>query len=193
MLVGKSIVTLHHKCVRKTSSTFRGKRETSRGYFTTRRLFLQFSRKRAHDCIMLKMRSYSAFRIKRPTKYREIAIDFTLFGSCLIKKNWAIFIHFSTLRSVIFRWFFFVLDGNIASVLLFQNLGNLKTNTTKIPVLVLQKLSLLDLVLSWLHYSKNSNNLFNPMTFNVLYLGSSTRWRILLFIIFYLALNYTKM
>ena len=35
-----------------------------------------------------------------------------------------------------------MLDDNIASVVLFQNLGNLKTNTTKLPVLVLQKLLL---------------------------------------------------
>ena len=40
--------------------------------------------------------------------------------------------------------FIYVLDDNVASVELFQNLGILKTNTTKIPVLVLQKLSLLD-------------------------------------------------
>ena len=46
--------------------------------------------------------------------------------------------------SAIYRIFFYVLDGNIAYVVLFQNLGNLKTNTTKIPVIVLQKLSLLD-------------------------------------------------
>ena len=46
--------------------------------------------------------------------------------------------------SVIRCIFIHVLDDNIASVVLFQNLGNLKTDTTKIPVLVLQKLSLLD-------------------------------------------------
>ena len=71
-------------------------------------------------------------------------MDFTIFGSCLIKKNRANFVHFSTLMSAIYRIFIYVLDDNIASVVLFQNLGNLKTNTTKIPVLVLQKLSLLD-------------------------------------------------
>ena len=71
-------------------------------------------------------------------------MDFTIFGSCLIKKIGAIFVHFSTLMSAIYRIFIYVLDDNIASVVLFQNLGNLKTNTTKILVLVLQKLSLLD-------------------------------------------------
>ena len=71
-------------------------------------------------------------------------MDFTAFRSCLIKKIGAIFVHFSTLRSVIFHILIYVLDDNIASVLLFQNLGNLKTNTTKILVLVLQKLQLFD-------------------------------------------------
>ena len=71
-------------------------------------------------------------------------MDFTIFGSCLIKKIGAILVHFSTLMSAIYRIFIYVLLDNIASVVLFQNLGNLKTNTAKIPVLVLQKLSLMD-------------------------------------------------
>ena len=54
-----------------------------------------------------------------------------------------------TLISALYRIFIYVLLDNIASVVLFQNLGNLKTNTAKIPVLVLQKLSLLD---SSFHY-----------------------------------------
>ena len=97
-------------------------------------------------------------------------MDFTLFGSCLIKKIGAIFVHFSTLMSVIYRIFIYVLDDNIASAVLFQNLGNSKTNTTKIPVLVLQKTATVRFFLSWLFYSKNSNNLLNSMIFNVLYL-----------------------
>ena len=71
-------------------------------------------------------------------------MDFTIFGSCLINKSWAIFVHFSTLMSAIYRIFIYVLHDNITSVVLFQNLGNLKTNTIKISVLVLQKLLLLD-------------------------------------------------
>ena len=70
-------------------------------------------------------------------------MDFTIFGSCLIKKIGAIFVHFSTFMSAIYRIFFYVLDDNIATVELFQSLGSLKTTTTKIPVLVSQKLSLL--------------------------------------------------
>ena len=46
--------------------------------------------------------------------------------------------------SAIYHIFIYVLDDNMASVVLFQNLGNLKTNTTEVPVIVLQKLSLLD-------------------------------------------------
>ena len=71
-------------------------------------------------------------------------MDFTIFGSSLIKKIRVIFLHFSTLMSAIYRIFIYVSDDDITSVVLFQNLGNLKTNTTKISVLVLQKLSLLD-------------------------------------------------
>ena len=71
-------------------------------------------------------------------------MDFTIFGSCLIKKNWSDFRQFSKLMSAIYRIFNYVLDNNIVSVVLFQNLANLKTSTTKIPVLVLQNLSLLD-------------------------------------------------
>ena len=67
----------------------------------------------------------------------------TIFSSCLIKKIGAIFVHFQH-SCPIYCNFIYVLDDNIASVVLFQNLGNLKTNTTKIPVLVLHKLSLLD-------------------------------------------------
>ena len=70
-------------------------------------------------------------------------MDFTIFGSCLIKNIRAISVQFSTLMSAIYRIFIYVLDDSIASVL-FQNLGNLKNNTTEIPFLVLQKLSLLD-------------------------------------------------
>ena len=68
MLAGKRVATQRNKCIRKTTSTFRGKRETNRGLFTSRHLFSQFSRKRAHDGIILKMRSYSAFGIVRPDK-----------------------------------------------------------------------------------------------------------------------------
>ena len=63
-------------------------------------------------------------------------MDFTIFGSCLILKIGAIFVRFSTLMSALYRISIDVLDDNIASVVMFQNLGNLKTNTTKIPVLV---------------------------------------------------------
>ena len=95
-------------------------------------------------------------------------MDFTIFCCCLIKKIGAIFVHFSTLMPTIYRIFIYVLDDNIAFVVLFQNLDNLKTNTTEIPVLVLQKLSLLDS--SFLDYfiQKNSHNLFNSTIFNVL-------------------------
>ena len=61
-------------------------------------------------------------------------MDFTICDSCLIKKL-EIFVHFSTLMSAIYRIFIYVLDDNIASVVLFQNLGILKTSTTKIPAL----------------------------------------------------------
>ena len=71
-------------------------------------------------------------------------MDFAIFGSCLIKKIGAILTHFSTPMSAIYRIFIYVIDDNIAYVVFFQNLGILKTNTTKIPVLVLQKPSLLD-------------------------------------------------
>ena len=47
-------------------------------------------------------------------------MDFTIFGGRLIKKNGAIFVDFSTLRSVIFLIFIYVLDDTIASVELFQ-------------------------------------------------------------------------
>ena len=58
-------------------------------------------------------------------------MDFTILGSCRIKKNGAIFVHFSRLMSAIYLIFIYVLDDNIAYVVLFQNLGNLKTNTTQ--------------------------------------------------------------
>ena len=70
--------------------------------------------------------------------------------------------------SAMYRIFIYVLDDNIASVVLFQSLGNLKTNKTKISVLVLQKLSLLNSSFLDNFINKNSDNLFNSMIFNVL-------------------------
>ena len=66
--------------------------------------------------------------------------------------------------STIYRIFIYVLHDNIASVVLFQNLGNLKTNTIKIPVLVLQKLLLLDSTFLDCLF-ENSDNLFNSLIF----------------------------
>ena len=54
------------------------------------------------------------------------------------KKDGAIFVYFSTLMSAMYRICIYVLDDSIASVVSFQNLGNLKTKTTKIPVLMSQ-------------------------------------------------------
>ena len=48
---------------RKTKSPFRDNSEVKRGDFTTRQIFSQFSRKRAHDNIIFKMRLYLASRI----------------------------------------------------------------------------------------------------------------------------------
>ena len=76
-------------------------------------------------------------------KYREIDMDFTIIGSSLKQKIRAISVQFSTLEAVIFRIFIYMLHGNIASVSFFQNLGNFKTTSIKILVLVLQKLLLL--------------------------------------------------
>ena len=101
-----------------------------------------------------------------------------------------IFVHFFTLRSVIFRILIYVLDGNVTSVLLFQNSGYLKTNTTKILVLVLQKLSLLDSSI----FGRFIRKIATIPWFSTCYISkSSTQWYILLFIHkYYLALIYTK-
>ena len=77
------------------------------------------------------------------TKYRKIDMDFTIFGSSLKQKISGDSVQFSTLRSVIFRIFIYKLQGNITSVSLFQNLGNFKTTSIIILVLVLQKRFLL--------------------------------------------------
>ena len=71
--------------------------------------------------------------------------------------------------SAIYRIFIYVLHDNISSVVLFQNLGNLKTNKTKIPILVLQNLLLLDSSFRDC-FIRKSDNLFNSMIFNVLHL-----------------------
>ena len=117
------------------------------------------------------------------TKYREIDMDFTIFGSCLIENIGAIFAYFSTLMSAIYRVFIYVLDDNIAYVVLFQNLGNLKTNTTKIPVLVLQKLSLLDSNFLDCFIRKIATICSIPWFATCYISKSSTRWHILLFIV----------
>ena len=59
-------------------------------------------------------------------------MDFTIFGSSPKYKIGALFVHFSTLMSVIFRIFIYGLHENIVSVLLFQNLNNYATITIKI-------------------------------------------------------------
>ena len=110
-------------------------------------------------------------------------MDFTIFGSCLIKKIEAISVHFSSFMLSIYRIFINVLDDNIPTVVLFQNLGNLKTNTTKIPVLVLQKLSLLDSSFLDCFILKIATICSIPW-FSTCYISkSSTRWHILLFIV----------
>ena len=65
-------------------------------------------------------------------------MDFTTFGSCLIKKIKAIFVNFSTLMSAIYRIFIDVLDDNMTSVV---------TKTVTVGFF-----------LSSLFYSKNSDN-----------------------------------
>ena len=83
----------------------------------------------------------------------------------------AIFVHFSTLMSAIYRIFIYVWGNNIAYVVLFQNLGSLKTNTTKKKTSpCVTKTVTVGFFLLWLFYSKNSDNLFNSMIFNMLYL-----------------------
>ena len=100
-----------------------------------------------------------------------------------LKKIGAIFVHFSTLMSAIYRFFIYVWDDNITFVVLFQNLDNLKTNTTKIPVLVLQKLSLLDS--SFLDcFIRKIATICSIPWFPTCYISkSSTRWHIFLFIV----------
>ena len=95
-------------------------------------------------------------------------MDFAIFGSCVIKK-WSDFRSYFTLRSVIFRIFIYVLDDNVASELLFQNSGNSIANTAKILVLVTKTVTV-GFFLFRLFYSKNSDNLYYSMIFNVLYL-----------------------
>ena len=58
------------------------------------------------------------------TKYRKIDMDFTIFGNSVKYKIGALIVNFSTLKSVIFRIFLNVSHENIASVLLFQNIGS---------------------------------------------------------------------
>ena len=93
------------------------------------------------------------------------------------------FLHFSTLMSAMYRVFIYVLDDNIAFVVLFQNLGNLKTKTIKIPVLVLQKLSLFNS--SFLDcFIRKIAAICSIPWFSTCYISkSSTRWHILLFIV----------
>ena len=83
--------------------------------------------------------------------------------------------------SAIYRIFIYLLDDNIASVVLFQDF--LKTKTTKIPVFVLQKLSLLDF--SFLEcFIRKLGTICSIPWFSTCYISkSSTRWPILLFIV----------
>ena len=134
-------------------STFRGKSETNRGNLTTKQLFSQFSRIRAHNDIILKMWSYSASRIMHSDKrnchgfyYRKAAV-----------------VHFSTPRTVIFHIFIYVLHDNIASVLLLRNLGNVKSFTIETLVLVLQNLLLIESFFPGRFIQENSNNLINSL------------------------------
>ena len=113
-------------------------------------------------------------------------MDCIIFGSCLIKKIGAIFVHFSTLRSVIFHIFIYVLEENSASVFLFKNLGNLKTNTTKILVLVLQNLTLLDSSFLGCFIREIATIYTIPWFSNCDISKSSTWWPILLFIIWFI-------
>ena len=97
----------------------------------------------------------------------------------LIEWEWP----YRTKTVYIYRIFIYVLDDNIESVVSFQNLGNLKTNTTKMPVLVLQKLSLLDSSFLGCFIRKIATICSIPW-FSTCYISkSSTQWHILLFIV----------
>ena len=95
-------------------------------------------------------------------------MDFTIFGSCLIKKIGAIssiFQH-SCPQYIVFL---FVLDAyRICSIVSkfrqFENQHNQNTGHCDTKTVTFE------FFLSWLFYSKNSDNLFNSMLFNVLYL-----------------------
>ena len=97
-------------------------------------------------------------------------MDFTIFGRCLIKKIGAIFVHFPTLMSAIYRIFIYVLDDNIASVVLFQKFRQYENKHNKNSGPCVTKTVTVEFFLSCPFYSKNSYNLFNSMIFNVLYL-----------------------
>ena len=182
MLAGKSRATLRHKYIRKTTSTFRGKRETNRDYFTTRLFFSIFSKTSTRwyyyeNAIILSFPNSTSWQnTEKLTWILPYSVAVRL-------KNGAIFVHFSTLRSVIFRIFIYALEYNSASVFLFKNLGNLKTNTTKILLLVLQNLSLLDSSFLGCFIREIATICTIPWFSTCDISKSSTRWYILLFII----------
>ena len=169
MLAGNSTVAKRNKCIHKTMSTFRGKIETGRRLFFYNKtsIFAIFSKTNTR---WYYFENTIIFSFPNGASWQNIEqLTWILLFSADVwfKKLERFFFHISTPRSVIFRIFIYVFDDHVAFTLLFQNSCNLKTNTTKILVLVLQKTVTVGSFLSWPFYTKKK--LYNSMIFNVLY------------------------
>ena len=189
-LAGESIAALRHKRNRKTTSTFRGNSEKNRAILQQGSYFRNFLENEHTMILFLKCDHIQLLELYILTKYRKIDMDFTIFSSSAKHKIRALIVNFSTLKSVIFRIFINVLHKNIASLLLFQNIGNKKTIRIKILFLVLQKLSLLCSSFLGCFIRKIAIICTIPLFSKCCISKSSTRWYILLVIISFI-LPYT--
>ena len=97
-------------------------------------------------------------------------MDFTIFGSCLIKTNSAIFVHFFNTHVRNISYFYLCvrrqhgINGIVSKSRQFENKHNENT------FYCVTKTVTVGFFLSRLFYPKNSDNLFNYIIFNVLYL-----------------------
>ena len=144
----RKTLTLWRCCKRQHFAAIVRKTEL---FYSKAAIFAIFSKTSTTIILFLKWDHIQLPELYILKKYRKIDMDFTIFGNSAKYKIGALIINFSTLKSIIFCIFINVSHQNIASVFLFQNIGNKKTIIIKLLVLVLQKLSLLaGFFLSWL-------------------------------------------
>ena len=101
----------------------------------------------------------------------KIDMDFTIFGSCLILKNWSDFRRFFNTQVRNISYFYLYVRPQRRICIIVSKFRQFENQPNQNTGLCITKTVTVEFVLFWLFYSKNSDNLNNSMIFNVLYIS----------------------